>query len=357
MFLRQRKGTGLAKQSSLKSLPRSLLDWFEVYARELPWRVMPAQRALGVRPDPYAVWLCEIMMQQTTIPHGTPYYHAFLTRWPTVEALATAKDEEVMTAWAGLGYYARARNLLKCAREVSALGAFPETEAALQKLPGIGPYTAGAIAALVFDAPGAAAVDGNVERVMARVLAVEGEWTTAKKEIAGIVRRLVPDDRPGEFAEAFMDLGATICMPRNPACGRCPIAGLCRARKAGEQERYPIKAKKAALPVRKGVVFIAENKGAVLLERRPEKGLLGGMLGLPTSEWVVDGPVEAVPPRGGDWQSIGAVRHVFTHFALELDVHVAVVPARMKGHWVKSKDVEGLPTVFKKAFVLWQKQI
>ncbi len=356
MVLRRRKGSRLGKRTSLKALPDLLLDWYGEHARELPWRVLPAARAEGVRPDPYAVWLCEIMMQQTTIPHGTPYYHKFLERWPSVDALAAANDEDVMSAWAGLGYYARARNLLKCAREVAQLGAFPETETELKKLPGIGPYTAGAMAAIVFDAPGAAAVDGNVERVMTRVLAVEAEWAEAKKEVAVVVQALVPDDRPGEFAEAFMDLGATVCMPRNPACGRCPVSKLCRARKAGEQERYPIKAKKTPLPVRKGVVFVAERDGAVLLERRPDKGLLGGMLGLPTSDWVVGGPSEALPPCVGDWQSIGGVRHVFTHFALELDVRVASVTDSLDGHWVKADAVDGLPSVFKKAFVLWHKQ-
>ncbi len=356
MLLRQRKGGELTNQTSLKSLPHLLLNWYDDHARDLPWRVLPAHRAKGVRPDPYSVWLCEIMMQQTTIPHGTPYYHKFLERWPDVDALAAAKDEDVMTAWAGLGYYARARNLLKCAREVAALGAFPKTESELKKLPGIGPYTAGAIAAIVFDAPGATAVDGNVERVMTRLLSLEVEWGEAKKVVAATVRDLVPDDRPGEFAEAFMDLGATVCMPRNPACGRCPVSQMCRAKKIGEQERYPIKAKKKALPVRKGVVFVAERNGAVLLERRPEKGLLGGMLGLPTTDWSVDGPREVVPPCAADWRSIGGVRHVFTHFALELDVQVASVSRSVNGSWVNADKVEGLPSVFKKAFSLWRKQ-
>ncbi|MEP6275172.1 A/G-specific adenine glycosylase [Hyphomonas sp.] len=343
-----------AKHRDLNSLPGKLLPWFERHARDLPWRTLPADRAVGERPDPYRVWLCEIMMQQTTIPHGTPYFHTFLTRWPTVEALAAAKDEEVMSAWAGLGYYARARNLLKCAREVAARGGFPETEVELRKLPGIGPYTAGAIAAIAFDKK-AAAVDGNVDRVFARLLALKGEWAAEKKVIAETVRALVPDDRPGEFAEALMDLGATVCTPTRPNCLICPLSDLCAAREEGEPERYPIKPAKVAKPVRHGIAYVLVVKGETLLVRRPDKGLLGGMLAVPTGEWVVGAFPEAHAPVRADWEEVGEVRHVFTHFALRFRVMRANAPRKPTvegGLWVKVEEVEGLPSVFAKAFRL-----
>ena len=211
----------------LNDLPDALLDWYDHHARVLPWRLGPVERGNGARPDPYHVWLSEIMLQQTTIPHGTPYFLKFLKLWPRVEALAGARDEDVMREWAGLGYYARARNLLKCAREVTVRGGFPETAVELRKLPGIGPYTAGAIAAIAFGQR-EAAVDGNVDRVFARLLALKAEWKTAKQELAGVVAGLVPEDRPGEFAEALMDLGATVCTPKSPNCLICPLKDLCR---------------------------------------------------------------------------------------------------------------------------------
>ncbi|HBK16841.1 MAG TPA: A/G-specific adenine glycosylase, partial [Erythrobacter sp.] len=274
--------------------------------------------------------------------------------WPTVEALAAAKDEEVMSAWAGLGYYARARNLLKCAREVVARGGFPETEAELRKLPGIGPYTAGAIAAIAFDQK-AAAVDGNVDRVFARLLALKGEWAAEKKVIAETVRALVPDDRPGEFAEALMDLGATVCTPTRPNCLICPLSDLCAAREEGEPERYPIKPAKVAKPVRHGIAYVLVVKGEALLVRRPDKGLLGGMLAVPTGEWVEGDFPEAHAPARADWEEVGEVRHVFTHFALRFRVMRASAPRKPRvegGIWVKVEEVEGLPSVFAKAFRL-----
>ncbi|HRX75313.1 MAG TPA: A/G-specific adenine glycosylase, partial [Hyphomonas sp.] len=238
----------MPKHGDLNRLPVALLAWFDRHGRDLPWRT-----AKGVRRDPYRVWLAEIMLQQTTIPHGTPYFLTFTERWPTVEALAAAKDEAVMTAWAGLGYYARARNLLKCAREIAARGSWPETAAELKKLPGIGPYTAGAIAAIAFDRR-EAAVDGNVDRVFARLLALKGEWALEKKRLHAEVERLVPADRPGDFAEALMDLGATVCTPMRPNCLICPISEFCRAKAEGNAERYPIKPAKAAKPIRRGAV-------------------------------------------------------------------------------------------------------
>jgi A/G-specific adenine glycosylase len=337
---------------SFKELPARLLAWYDQHARDLPWRVSPAERALEKRPDPYRIWLSEIMLQQTTIPHGTPYFHTFTQRWPTVEALANSRDEEVMTAWAGLGYYARARNLLKCAREVVALGGFPETEKALVKLPGIGPYTAGAIAAIAFDQQ-AAAVDGNVDRVFARLLALKGEWADEKKVIAAEVRTLVPEKRPGEFAEALMDLGATVCTPTRPNCLICPLADMCAARAEGEPETYPRKPAKAATKVRHGVAYVLLDHEEIMLVRRPDKGLLGGMLALPGTEWPKTGIPEEAPPVEANWETIGEVRHVFTHFALILTVKRARLNAkRPDGVWTPIRDVEGLPSVFAKAFRL-----
>ena len=340
------------KHGDLNRLPVALLAWFDRHGRDLPWRT-----AKGVRRDPYRVWLAEIMLQQTTIPHGTPYFLAFTERWPTVEALAAAKDEAVMTAWAGLGYYARARNLLKCAREIAARGSWPETAAELKTLPGIGPYTAGAIAAIAFDRR-EAAVDGNVDRVFARLLALKGDWAVEKKRLHAEVERLVPADRPGDFAEALMDLGATVCTPMRPNCLICPISEFCRAKAEGNPERYPIKPAKAAKPIRRGAVFIAVHGGDVLLERRPDKGLLGGMLGLPTSDWIEGERGDPVPPFKAGWEEIGEVRHVFTHFDLRLSVMRADLsrrPAKVEGVWVQLDEVEGLPSVFAKAYRLAMK--
>lgn len=322
----------------------TVLDWFKDHRRELPWRNQPAGRR-----DPYVVWLCEIMMQQTTIPHGTPYLLKFLKLWPTVEALAAAKDEDVMAEWAGLGYYARARNLIKSAREISERGGtFPQSTDELKKLPGIGPYTAGAIAALAFN-QNAAAVDGNVERVFSRLLATKGQWKDEKKRIKTVVSALVPDGQAGAFAEALMDLGSGICTPRSPSCLICPVKTFCTAHAQGEPERYPIKPKKADLPERVGHVYVLISDGEMFVETRPSKGLLGGMLGLPTSDWAT-APVLTSPPVKASWESVGEVRHVFTHFALSLDVQVASV-RKMPGDatTLATKDIRKLPTVFAKA--------
>ncbi len=337
----------------LNTLPELLLDWYDRAARDLPWRTGPKARAEGQRPDPYRVWLSEIMLQQTTVPHAARYFAEFTRRWPTVEALAEAEDADVMAAWAGLGYYARARNLLKCAREVAALGAFPETEADLLKLPGIGPYTAGAIAAIAFDQR-AAAVDGNVDRVFARLLALKGEWKAEKKVVAETVRELVPNMRSGEFAEALMDLGATICTPKSPNCLICPLSELCMARAEGDPDRYPVKPAKLKKPTRRGAAFVLIDGGEVLLERRPNKGLLGGMVGLPGSVWAEDGDAGvAKAPAEADWREIGEVRHVFTHFSLELTVWRADLNGeRPDGLWTPLGEVSGLPSVFGKAWAL-----
>src|SRR5579872_136336 len=318
------RGRGALRVSPL-AMRRRLLDWYDLNARALPWRVSPAARRRGERPDPYRVWLSEVMLQQTTIPHATAYFRKFLERWPTIEALAGADDGEVMGAWAGLGYYARARNLLACARVVAGEhgGVFPPTEAGLRALPGIGAYTAAAIAAIAFDQP-ANVVDGNIERVMARLYAVETPLPAAKPELAGLAGALVSEDRPGDWAQALMDLGAMICRPKAPLCDRCPLATDCAARKRGAPAGYPRRSPKAFRPHRRGAVFVLVRDGQVALVRRPQKGLLGGMLGLPTTEWRAEAPsearVKAAAPAIAAWRRLGEVEHGFTHFSLTLEV-------------------------------------
>jgi A/G-specific adenine glycosylase len=337
---------------------RDLLAWYDAHARELPWRVGPAARKAGERPDPYRVWLSEIMLQQTTVAAVKAYYLKFTALWPTVADLAAAPDERVMAEWAGLGYYARARNLLKCARAVVGEhgGRFPDTREALLTLPGVGPYTASAIAAIAFDRP-ETVVDGNVERVMARVHAIETPLPRAKPELTALAAVLTPGERPGDYAQAVMDLGATICTPKNPACGICPWRDPCKARAERIQGDLPAKEPKRAKPVRLGYAYLARRKdGAWLVERRPESGLLGGMLGWPGSDWGHE-PAEA-PPIAADWRDPGAeVRHTFTHFHLRLALRVAHVPqdARpARGHFVPARDFKpsAMPTVMRKAHAL-----
>lgn len=335
-----------------------LLAWYDRHARTLPWRVSPKDREHGVAADPYRIWLSEIMLQQTTVQAVKSYFDVFVTRWPTVNDLAAAETEDVMKAWAGLGYYSRARNLKKCADQVATEfgGVFPETEDGLRALPGIGPYTAAAIAAIAFDVP-AAVVDGNIERVFARLFEIDTPLPSAKSEIRSHVGAATPDDRPGDFAQALMDLGATICTPKRPACALCPLSEGCTARASGRQEAFPVKAPKKAKPVRKGAAFVAERvDGAVLLVKRPDKGLLGGMSGLPTSNWTVraDGATGAnAAPFEAQWRQTGMISHMFTHFELRLEVFHAVVNGRddYGGWWSASDSLAGeaLPTVMKKA--------
>jgi A/G-specific adenine glycosylase len=328
-----------------------LLGWYDRHARDLPWRVSPGDRALGVVPDPYAVWLSEIMLQQTTVAAVRDYFTRFLSIWPTVRDLAGAEDERVMGEWAGLGYYARARNLLKCAREVAALGAFPTTREGLQALPGIGPYTSAAISAIAYDLP-ETVVDGNVERVMSRVFHVETTLPDAKPELTQLAETLTPQKRAGDYAQAVMDLGATICTPKSPACGICPWNRDCLARKAGVQAELPKKKPKAKKPTRYGVAYLARNAaGEWLMERRPEKGLLGGMLGWPGADWGAEAVEQ--PPFAGDWQDPGVdVRHVFTHFNLHLSLRVVQVNGQVQPKQGLFLDIKrsDLPTVMRKAF-------
>ncbi len=314
----------------------ALLCWYVVDKRRLPWRV-----EAGGRPDPYRVWLSEVMLQQTTVAAVKPYFERFTVRWPTVGALAAAADAEVMAAWAGLGYYARARNLLACARTVAADhgGRFPDTEAELLKLPGIGVYTAAAIAAIAFGRR-AVAVDANVERVVARLFGVEAPLPAARNEIYRLADSIVPARGAGDFIQAMMDLGQTICTPRVPRCVSCPLAFRCEARRTGEPERFPVKPAKAARPRRQGVAYWLEHDGDVLLVRRPARGLLGGMLALPT---------EAAPAEA-EWHEAGSVEHVFTHFALTMRLLCASAAARPPGLWwpVGRIGEAGLPTLFGK---------
>lgn len=322
----------------------TLLAWYDRHARVLPWRSRPGTP----RPDPYAVWLSEVMLQQTTVAAVRPYFERFLARWPTVEALAAADDADVMTAWAGLGYYSRARNLLACSRAVMRAhgGRFPTSAAALRQLPGIGDYTSAAIASIAFGEP-ATVIDGNVERVISRLFApVEKR---AVREHAGA---LTPAERSGDYAQAMMDLGATICTPRRPACALCPLRPDCRAFALGTPEAFPVKLAKAPKPSRRGIAFWAEADGHVLLVRRPAKGLLGGMRALPTGAWGATPSLDDAP-FPADWRLLDTpVRHVFTHFALDLRVAVAsAARVNTEGEWwpVDRIAEAGLPTVFDKA--------
>jgi A/G-specific adenine glycosylase len=346
-------------QGKGNDLSADLLEWYDAHARVLPWRVAPADRAAGVVPDPYRVWLSEVMLQQTTVAAVQGYFRRFTALWPTVGALAAAPDAQVMGEWAGLGYYARARNLLACARAVVDLhgGVFPSDHAALRALPGIGPYTAAAVASIAYDQP-QVVVDGNVERVMARLFAVTDPLPGAKGQLVALAGRLTPLRRPGDHAQAVMDLGATICTPRKPACGICPWMGPCAARAQGIAASLPAKAPKKAVPQRGGEVFVGRRAdGAWLVETRPPRGLLGGMLGWPGSDWAGAGLPEQGPPCPGDWQALGAVRHTFTHFHLTLQVMVAslpqdIVPQRGVFLADASFDATALPTLMRKVHAL-----
>lgn len=348
----ERPAPALRKGVDVAALRSALLAWYDAEARVLPWRVGPAAQAAGASPDPYRVWLSEVMLQQTTVPHAAPYFLEFTRRWPTVTDLAAAPDAEVMAAWAGLGYYARARNLLACARAVAADhgGVFPDTEAGLLALPGVGPYTAAAVAAIAFDRP-ANVVDGNVERVIARLFAVEAPLPAVKPELKALAAGLVRDDRPGDWAQALMDLGAMVCKPKSPLCERCPLAARCAARGTGAPETYPLRAAKARRPHRHGIAYLLTRGQEVALVRRPPEGLLGGMLALPTSDWreapwTIEEAIAAAPVPA-DWREVGEVAHVFTHFSLSLRLLRAEGDAGADFH--PRSALEALPSVFLKA--------
>ena len=331
-----------------------LLAWYDRHRRRLPWRAEPGEAA-----DPYRVWLSEIMLQQTTAAAVAPYFLAFVSRWPTVQALAAASLDEVLGAWAGLGYYARARNLHACARTVTDErgGRFPDTEAGLRALPGIGAYTAGAIAAIAFGRR-AAAADGNAERVIARLAAIETPLPQARPVVRARILDLVPSDRPGDFAQALMDLGATICTPRRPACALCPLTHRCEGRRQGIVQELPRKAPKRQRPIRRGAAFWVERAdGAVLMRRRAASGLLGGMIEVPSSDWTQAGPADiaAEAPVRARWRDTGGkVEHTFTHFHLILTLWRADAGERELPpgdyRWVKPEEMsrQALPSLMKK---------
>lgn len=336
-----------------KRISKALLRWYDGEARALPWRAPPG----APPPDPYRVWLSEVMLQQTTVAAVKPYFKRFTERWPTVEALAEADSAEVMAAWAGLGYYARARNLHACAKAVVADhgGRFPETEDELRTLPGIGAYIGAAVAAIAFG-EAATVVDANVERVISRLHAIETPLPKARAEIRRLAEPLTPAERAGDFAQAMMDLGATVCTVRDPGCPQCPLQAMCAATASDDPARFPLKAPKKPKPIRHGTAFWLEHEQTVLLVRRPARGMLGGMRSLPSGPWADRSPGLADAPADIDWTAFGTVSHVFTHFALELDVVAgrALTDAGLEGEWWPVDAIEdaGLPTLFAKAAAL-----
>jgi A/G-specific adenine glycosylase len=341
------------KPPEQSNIAAKLLGWYDIHRRVLPWRAPRGKRA-----DPYRVWLSEIMLQQTTVQAVAAYYRKFLDRWPTVRALADAPQDQVLAAWAGLGYYARARNLHAAAGMVANEmdGIFPGTAEGLRQLPGVGGYTAGAISAIAYDER-QAAMDANAERVIARLYAVETPMPKAKAELHVLGMALVPE-RAGDFAQALMDLGSAICTPKRPACPNCPLTDACVARKRGIQELLPVKAPKMVRPLKRGAAFVVtDHKGAVLLVKRPDKGLLASMLEPPLGPWGEEFPLKSAAlkqaPFAADWKKRpGIVRHGFTHFELEIEVYVATVAKRpaFKGRWVAQDELPNveLPTVMRK---------
>ncbi len=337
-----------------KALVQCLLVWYDKSRRRLPWRPLPGQSV-----DPYRVWLSEIMLQQTTVAAVGPYFQSFVKRWPTMNALAAAPVDEIMSAWSGLGYYSRARNLHACAMRVAAEygGSLPNEEAELKALPGIGPYTAAAIAAIAFGKQ-TAPVDGNIERVLARLFAVREKLPAAKPMLRSLAQALAPQSRAGDFAQAMMDLGATICTPKSPTCESCPWIRSCAAKKLGVERSLPARSTKKLRPLRRGAAFVVISGGSeILLRRRPPKGLLGGMHETPMSAWEKDfpgDPLSLAPTKSRYRMLDGLVHHTFTHFNLELQVFISHVNSRQsgsaKGEWAPVNDLAhfALPSVIRK---------
>lgn len=332
------------------SIAPLLLAWYDRHARALPWRLPPGS---GERVDPYRVWLSEIMLQQTTAAAVAPRFVRFVGRWPDIASLASAPEGEVMAEWAGLGYYARARNLVACARQVAERGGFPPGEAELRQLPGIGAYTAAAVAAIAFGRR-AVVIDANVERVVARLFAIDTPLPAARPAIRAAADRITPEWRTGDFAQAMMDLGATICTARKPLCLACPLATTCRARIERSQAELPARPSRRARPTRRGTTWWIERDGRVLTVIRPGRGMLGGVRALPDDGWSARADGSGEPPFAGEWREFGSVRHAFTHFALDLAVRIlrsALPRALPAGDWIARHDLAeaGLPTLFAKA--------
>lgn len=338
--------------ASAGTIAAQLLEWYDAHARVLPWRAKPG----APPPEPYRVWLSEVMLQQTRTLAVVPYYLEFTRRWPTIEALAGADEADVLAAWAGLGYYARARNLVACAREVARrFGRFPDSEEALRQLPGLGAYSAAAVAAIAFGLR-AVVIDANVERVVARLFAIAEPLPAGRSAIRDAADAITPQERCGDFAQAMMDLGATLCTTRAPRCLLCPLSGSCTGRLWGEPERFPVKPPKRAKPLRQGRAFWIERGDAVWLVRRPGKGMLAGMRALPDDGWNARGDGSGDSPIAGPWRPGGVVSHTFTHFALELHLRVysgsdLASLAPREGEWWPLARIEeaGLPTLFAKA--------
>ena len=333
---------------------KNLLNWYDRNARVLAWRVPPNSNKVS---NPYFIWLSEIMLQQTTVVTVQRYFEKFLSKWPTIYDLALANDQDVMASWAGLGYYARARNLLKCARTVVREydGKFPTCYNKLIKLPGIGPYTASAILSIAFS-KSYAVLDGNVERVMSRYYHILDPLPSSKELLQSLAQANLSSLRPGDYNQAVMDLGATICTPRKPQCIKCPINLSCKANEIGDPEALPKKLQKKAKPLKFGSVFIGFNeKSGYLLERREGKGLLGGMLSWPSTEWSDCSNIK--PPISADWIPVlGSVKHTFTHFNLDLSVFKASIKNSQKPYFFVSSEsfnVNDLPTVMRKAYTLY----
>ena len=346
--------TATPQAQSATQIAADLLGWYDDHARRLPWRAMPGEEPT----DPYRVWLSEIMLQQTTVAAVKPYFEAFTMRWPSVDALAAASEEDIMAAWAGLGYYSRARNLIACARLVAERGGFPDTEEGLRALPGIGAYTAAAIAAIAFGRR-AVVVDANVERVVSRLFAISEPLPASRSTIRERADEITPAKRSGDFAQAMMDLGSSICTSRAPKCLLCPLSGECAARRTGDPARFPLKLAKKPVPERAGQAYWIERTGPegreLWLVQRPAKAMLGGMRALPDNGWSAQSDGSGTPPIAGKWREVGAVRHGFTHAKLTLTVlKYAGDQTPNGGEWwpVDRLSEAGLPTLFAKAATL-----
>lgn len=333
-----------------------LLDWYDKHHRVLPWRISPKEASQGIKPDPYKIWLSEVMLQQTTVEAVKAYFTKFIQKWPTVEDLAAASLDDVLKAWAGLGYYSRARNLKACADKVvnDFSGIFPSDIVSLKKLPGIGDYTSAAIAAIAFN-QNEAVVDGNIERIISRLFCIAMPLPAAKPLIREKMALISPSNRPGDFAQAMMDLGASLCSPKRPSCFICPINQNCQALSQDDPELYPVKAPKKDKPIRQGAAFILlSKKGNIFLQKRQEKGLLAQMSEVP-NYFAPDAAKHDLSqaPIKADWQYCGEATHIFTHFRLEMSVYIAnniVEHDFNTGWWVAIDDLHGeaLPTVMKK---------